>query len=259
MTIKQLGVFSVKICPIFFESNTYMNIIILSKNDFRENTERAHILDHRLDHILNVNKPSVGSELRVGLINGQIGYGRITRIEEGKIEMDVILDREPPAPLQLTLIISMVRPRVFKRILTQVTAMGIKKIIITNSYRVEKSYWKSPVLEEESLNKYLISGLEQGQDTVTPEVLIRPLFKPFVEDELPDMIKNTLPFVAHPYASKQCPYNIGSPVTLAVGPEGGFIPYEINKLIECGFAAVHLGERTMHVESAISGLISRLM
>jgi RsmE family RNA methyltransferase len=236
-----------------------MNLIILSKNDFIEGTSRVNIQDHRLEHIIKVNKPSVGDELRVGLINGNIGYGRITRIEENNVEMDVVLDRKPPAPLQLTLIFAMVRPRVFKRILTQVSAMGIKKIIVINSYRVEKSFWKSPVLGKESLNKYLIMGLEQGQDTIVPEVLIRPLFKPFVEDELPDMIKGTRPFVAHPYASEQCPYNIGKPVTLAVGPEGGFIQYEVKKLIECGFTAVHLGERTLHVESAISGLVSRLM
>ena len=235
-----------------------MNLIILFKSDFIED-KRVRIEDHRLEHILKVNKPSVGDELRVGLLGGNIGQGKITLIDERRVEMDVVLDRKPPAPLQCTLIFSMVRPRVFKRVLTQVSAMGIKKIIVINSYRVEKSFWKSPVLERESLNKYLIMGLEQGQDTIVPEVLIRPLFKPFVEDELPDMIKGARPFVAHPYASEQCPYNIGSPVTLAVGPEGGFIPYEVNKLIECGFTAVHLGERTLHVESAISGLISRLM
>jgi RsmE family RNA methyltransferase len=236
-----------------------MNLILLSKNDFIEDTGRVRIQDHRSAHILKVNKSSVGDELRVGLINGKLGCGRITHVEEGKIEIDVVLDREPPAPLQLTLIFAMVRPRVFKRVLTQVTAMGIKKIVVVNSFRVEKSFWKSPVLEKESLNKYLIRGLEQGQDTIVPEVLIRTLFKPFVEDELPDIVKSTHSFVAHPYTSEPCPYNIGSPVTLAVGPEGGFIPYEVKKLIECGFSAVHLGERTLHVESAISGLISRLM
>jgi len=236
-----------------------MNLIILSKKDFVEDTGRVRIEDHRLAHICNVNKSSVGDELRVGLVNGNIGCGRITRIEETRVEMDVVLDKKPPAPLQLTLVFAMVRPRVFRRVLTQVSAMGIKKIIVINSYRVEKSFWKSPVLEKESLHKYLIMGLEQGQDTIVPEILIRPLFKPFVEDELPDMIKGTLPFVAHPYASEQCPYNIGRPITLAVGPEGGFIPYEVEKLIECGFTAVHLGERTLHVESAISGMISRLM
>ena len=236
-----------------------MNLIILSKNDFIEDTKRVRIQDQRLEHILEVNRSSVGDELRVGLVNGNIGNGLITYLKDDRIEMDVALDRKPPAPLQLTLIFAMVRPRVFKRVISQVSAMGIKKIVVINSYRVEKSFWKSPVLEAESLNKYLIRGLEQGQDTVVPEVLIRPLFKPFVEDELPDIAKGTLPFVAHPYTSELCPYNIGSPVTLAVGPEGGFIPYEVKKLIECGFSAVHLGERTLHVESAISGLISRLM
>jgi RsmE family RNA methyltransferase len=235
-----------------------MNLILLTKDDFIEGTGRVYLQDYRAAHIRNINKSSVGDELRVGLVNGKIGCGRITRIEENGVEMDVVLDREPPAPLQCTLIFSMVRPRVFKRVITQVSAMGIKKIIVVNSYRVEKSFWKSPVLEKESLNKYLIMGLEQGQDTIVPEVLIRPLFKPFVEDELPDIIKGTLPFVAHPYTSEPCPNNIGSPITLAVGPEGGFIPYEVNKFIECGFTAVHLGERTLHVESAISGLVSRL-
>ncbi|MBT6050007.1 MAG: RsmE family RNA methyltransferase, partial [Candidatus Scalindua sp.] len=151
-----------------------MNLILLSKNDFIEDTGRVRIQDHRSAHILKVNKSSVGDELRVGLINGKLGCGRITHVEEGKIEIDVVLDREPPAPLQLTLIFAMVRPRVFKRVLTQVTAMGIKKIVVVNSFRVEKSFWKSPVLEKESLNKYLIRGLEQGQDTIVPEVLIRP-------------------------------------------------------------------------------------
>ena len=198
-----------------------MNLIILSKNDFLEGTKRVRIQDHRLTHILEVNKSSVGDELRVGLINENIGDGRITLINEKQVEMDVVLDREPPAPLLITLVLAMVRPRVFKHVLTQVSAMGIKRIIVINSYRVEKSFWKSPVLEKENLYKYLITGLEQGQDTIVPEVLIRPLFKPFVEDELPDIIKGTLPFVAHPYASEQCPYNIGKPVTLAVGPEVG--------------------------------------
>ena len=236
-----------------------MNLIILFENDFIEGTKLVRINDHRLKHILEVNRPSVGDELRVGLIGENIGSGRITYLKDDRIEMHVVLDREPPAPLQLTLILAMVRPRVFRRVLTQVTAMGIKKIIVINSYRVEKSFWKSPVLEADSLNKHIVLGLEQGQDTIVPEVLIRPLFKPFVEDELPDIITGTLSFVAHPHSPTPCPYNIGKPVTLAVGPEGGFIPYEVKKLIECGFTAVSMGERTLHVESAISGLISRLM
>jgi RsmE family RNA methyltransferase len=235
-----------------------MNLILLNKHDFVEGAGRVHIRDNRKKHILNVTRSSVGDELRVGLLGENMGKGRITYINKDVLEMEVIFDQKPPEPLSVTLVLAMVRPGVFKRVLIQVSALGIKNIVLINSRRVEKSFWKSHVLERDTLYRYLIMGLEQGQDTIVPKVLIRPRFKPFVEDELPGIIKGTVPILAHPYASKQCPYNVGKPVTLVVGPEGGFIEYEVKKLIECGFTAVHLGARTLTVESAISGLVSRL-
>jgi RsmE family RNA methyltransferase len=45
---------------------------------------------------------------------------------------------------------------------------------------------------------------------------------------------------------------------LVVGPEGGFISYEIEKLNETGVTAVTIGSRILRVETAIPALISRL-
>jgi len=101
-------------------------------------------------------------------------------------------------------------------------------------------------------------GLEQARDTILPEVFLRPLFKPFAEDELPPLIKDTLSFVAHPGAPEPCPRDVRQPVTLAIGPEGGFIQYEIEKFMSCGFHAVHLGQRILNIEAAVPSLISRL-
>jgi len=47
-------------------------------------------------------------------------------------------------------------------------------------------------------------------------------------------------------------------VTLAVGPEGGFIDYEIDKLCEAGFQPVTLGSRILRVETAIPAILGRL-
>ena len=47
-------------------------------------------------------------------------------------------------------------------------------------------------------------------------------------------------------------------MTLAIGPEGGFIPYEIEKLIGCGFTPFHLGERILSTETAVPALLARL-
>jgi RsmE family RNA methyltransferase len=93
---------------------------------------------------------------------------------------------------------------------------------------------------------------------VLPKILFRPLFKPFVEDELPGIIKETLPLVAHPAASTSCPRDVKKRAVLAVGPEGGFISYELDKLVQCGFMPVRMGERVLSVETAVPALISRL-
>ena len=145
-----------------------------------------------------------------------------------------------------------------KRVLLAASSMGAKRIFLIHTSRVEKSYWNSPALDEERIREQLVLGLEQARDTILPHVMLRPKFKPFVEDELPSLIKGTLPIVAHPDALEPVPRQVGSAVTLAIGPEGGFIPYEIKMLEAMGFKAVNLGERILRVETAVPVLLSRL-
>jgi RsmE family RNA methyltransferase len=89
-------------------------------------------------------------------------------------------------------------------------------------------------------------------------VLLKPRFKPFAEDELPALAQRTLALVAHPGARESCPRQISGPVTLAIGPEGGFVPFEIGLLQAAGLSPVHMGERILNVETAIPALISRI-
>ena len=234
-----------------------MNLILLFREDFIGNN-KVRLEGRRLKHILEVHRVAAGEKLRVGLLDDLIGTGCVTSLNDTSLEMDVSLFNTPPAAMPVTLILSLPRPKVLRRVLLSVTAMGIKRIVLLNSFRVEKSFWQSPVLSPENIRRQLILGLEQACDTILPEVLLRPFFKPFVEDELPLLIKDTITLVAHPGAQKPCPRAVRSPVTLAIGPEGGFIQYEIDKLESCGFEAVHLGDRVLNIEAAVPAILSRL-
>jgi len=87
---------------------------------------------------------------------------------------------------------------------------------------------------------------------------LKKKFKPFVEDELPAVAQGSQCLIAHPGSAKSCPVNVKNPVTLAIGPEGGFIPYEVEKLEEIGFQTIHLGQRILRVETAVTAMISKL-
>jgi len=235
-----------------------MNLILLFEDDFIDGHKRVRLMDRRHEHVRNIHRASIGDELCIGLCGGQTGKGKITALDENILEMDIRLNRKAPAPLQVTLVLALPRPLMCNRILASVSSMGVKRIILFHSSRVEKSFWKSPVLGEESIKRQFILGLEQARDTILPKVQLRPLFKPFVEDELPGIAKETLALVAHPDTDDPCPHHVSQPVTLVVGPEGGFIPYEINKLKDIGFKPVHLGERILRVESAVPALLSKI-
>ena len=235
-----------------------MNLIVLFGNDFVDNGKHVRLSGRRHQHVRDICRVSVGDELCVGLCDGDIGTGRITALDDDALEMDVTLDTSAPPALPVTLVLALPRPIMLKRALSTASSMGVKRIFLFHSRRVEKSFWKSPAIKEENLREQLILGLEQARDTILPKVELRPFFKPFVEDELGRMAQNTLSLVAHPQALTPCPRNVEQHVTLVIGPEGGFIPYEIEKLIGLGFMPVHLGERILRVESAVPALLSRL-
>jgi RsmE family RNA methyltransferase len=212
-----------------------------------------------LKHIQEVLGATQGQSLHVGQVNGKVGSGIIQHISPDKVELEVLLNHNPPKALPLTLILAMPRPKVFKRILQGITACGIKKIILINTWRVDKSYWQSPALVPETLQEQCFLGLEQSRDTMLPKIVIKKRFKPFVEDSLPAIAENTCALIAHPGTSRACPSNVQQQTTLAIGPEGGFTRYEVSKLKDAGLTQVCLGERPLRVETAIPALIGRLM
>ena len=235
-----------------------MNLILLFPEDFVDETA-VRLRGRRLRHVLEVHRAGEGDELWVGLANGPVGRGRVVRLDGQVLEMAVRLDRPAPPPQPLTLVLALPRPKVLKRVLITAASMGVKEIYLVNGWRVEKSFWQSPLLAEDRLRESLVLGLEQARDTMLPRVHLRQRFKPFVEDELPALCAGTTALVAHPAADGPCPRGLVGPVILAIGPEGGFLPYEVEKLRECGFAAVSLGQRILRVEAAVPALIARLL
>jgi 16S rRNA (uracil1498-N3)-methyltransferase len=234
-----------------------VNLILLEPDELYGSVTR--LTDRRLEHVREVHRAGAGDELAVGVVGGLCGRGRVLSISAGMCEIEVHLDTPPPAPLDVTILLAMPRPKVFGRLLGALTSLGVKRIVLMNSWRVEKSYWDTPKLQPDFMRRQMMLGLEQAKDTILPKITIARRFRPFVEDELPAMAAGTTAVVAHPTASGDCPRSLKGPVTLAVGPEGGFISNEIAMLQQAGFQAVSIGPRILRVETAVAVLLGRIL
>ena len=235
-----------------------MNLILLDTNDFTGKDGRTvRLTGRRREHITKVCRCGEGATLKVGFLGGNVGTGTVIRNSASSMELSVDLTETPPPSLPLTLVIALPRPKSLKKSIEAATSLGIKRICLIQSWRVEKSYWSSPVLAPGSLRKHMLFGLEQARDTVLPVIEVRRRFKPFVEDELPEIVEGKTALVAHPYDAAPCPFSIEGKGVLVIGPEGGFIPYEIDLLKNAGCAPVTIGRRILRVETAIAAFAGR--
>ena len=233
-----------------------MNIVLLDPRQ-TESEVWSITSTRQLEHLRTHLNLQVGDRLKVGIREGQRYLTEVLAVDERLIQVKSIQAEPVPEKLPVTLIVAMPRPKVLRRLIMDSVTMGVEKIVLLHSYRVDKSYWQTPFLQQ--IDQYVTLGLEQAGDTIAPKIEIYKRFKPFVEDVLPTWISPEKPaYVAHPYADISMPYAITHACTLLIGPEGGFIPYEIELLEKNGCQAVSLGNRILRTETAISYILGRL-
>ncbi len=217
-----------------------MNLLLFEDEDLTAEG-LVSLSGRRLAHMREVHRVQAGDILRAGRLGAGCGSATILRMDETGALLEYRELRSPPAKKKLTVVLALPRPKVLGRVLQFLAAFGCERIIIMRSWRVEKSYWSSPRLEPQALRHDLLLGLEQGLDTILPVVELRPLFKPFVQDELPALAAGARAVVFHPYCCTQLAgfvHDHSRPLVAVFGPEGGFTEYEIDQLQQAGCTAL---------------------
>jgi len=241
-----------------------LNIILITETDFI-GPHRVRLKERRARHVIRVLRAQVGEKIKIGLINGKIGKALICALGEAQVELEVEFTDPAPTPLPVTLLLALPRPKVFKRVLSAAVTMGVKKIFIFNSWRVDKSYWQTPLLRPEKLNEISLLALEQAVDTRLPKITLKPLFRPFAEDEVPNLARDHKHArLLHPHVTatispdgnKRLSAPGNESTLIAIGPEGGFIPFEVEMLEAAGLNRFSLGPRILRVEQAVPAALA---
>lgn len=206
--------------------------------------------DPRIKHIHSILKSREGDCLDAGIINGQIGQAVLTEIgADGSCRFDFTAAGESPPLCPLTLIIGTPRPPTAKRLLRDLTAAGIEKIMFCGTDLGEKSYLTSRLWSREEWKDAVLTGMAQGESTRTPVIeKYYSLYKAI--DQLPldterlalDNISPRMRLKEFRPAAKHC--------CLALGPERGWSDRERDILKERGFSICSLGDRVLRTETA---------
>jgi 16S rRNA (uracil1498-N3)-methyltransferase len=229
-----------------------VNLVLLEPGELgRDGT--ARLGGRRAAHVATVLRAAAGDRILAGVVGGRMGEAAVLAVTDSEVVLRPALDREPPPPAPVTLLLALPRPKILRKVLQAAASMGVKRLVLAGSYRVEKSFWASPHLAPEAIREELLLGLEQGRDTVLPEVILRRFFKPFVEDELEATFHGETRLLAHPHDA--APLETRAPegvrAALAIGPEGGWTAYEADALRARGFTPFSLGPRVLRVDAAV--------
>ncbi len=231
-----------------------MNLLLLDAHEIGPDGT-AVLRGRRADHLRLVLQVTVGQEVRAGIIDGASGVALVLAVDQETVTVRLACTAPAPVAPRDTLVLAVPRPKVLACILEHATALGFRQILLTRTWRVDKSHLAASVLRPADIRAHLVAGLEQARRTLLPEVRLFHLFRPFVEDELPRLLPAGPRIVAHPVAAAtllQVPVSRSDAFTVAIGPEGGFIPFEIELLGGAGFVPVSCGPHPLRTETAVA-------
>jgi 16S rRNA (uracil1498-N3)-methyltransferase len=235
-----------------------MNLLLVEAAELSPRGEVTLVGD-RARHLREVLKVGVGSEVRVGCVDGPIGAARVEALEGGSVRLACRLEGAPPPRPAVDLLLALPRPKVLKRLWAQLAALGVGTVVLTNASRVERYYFDSHAVREEEIRPRLLEGLAQARDTRLPAVHVRRAFKPLVEDELDALFGESRRLLADPVYERSVIDAVRqrrARVLLALGPEGGWSPFERDLLERSGFVGVGLGSRTLRSDTATLALLA---
>lgn len=251
-----------------------MNLLLLESAELEGGPDGhflARLAGRRAEHVAEVLRAEPGQELRVGVIAegdaawpaGARGRGRVLETAADRLVLEVALERKATPAAQteprVDLALALPRPQGLHRILQAAAVMDVGRIDLFRSYRVEKSYFSSPSLRPDEIRRQLLLGAEQGLRTRLPPVKIHPRLRPFLDD--PGLLApGDLGLLAHPggLPIEAAPPSAERRVVLAIGPEGGFIDYEVEAFVARGFLAVDLGPWVLRSETAVVAGLAQL-
>ena len=231
-----------------------MNIVLFSEHELGRNLTRR---DERTIHLVKVLHKKPGDYFEAGILGGNRGTGKIEKINfDGSIFVSLTVDDPPPEKLKIRAGFALVRQIQIRRILKDLTNIGISHIDIFGTDMGEKSYKDTKLFTDGGAQEAIIEGLSQARDSILPELSIYENIDEWLAKKpWQESTSNKSPFLCvldniRPEGSFFNTTSINRNCVFAVGPERGFTDRERKLFEQAGFLRLSMGNRALRTELA---------
>jgi RsmE family RNA methyltransferase len=223
--------------------------------------------DPRAIHLVKVLHKKEGCSFDAGVIGGRRGRGTIDRtLQDGSLAIRLELNESAPCRLPIHIAIGFPRPIQLRRILRELSNMGVAEISLFGTDLGEKSYRDTTMFSSGAARAAFIEGAAQSRDTILPTLCIFPSLDEWLsgimvdgkqgggryniiaadnidpDGSFNDLGKDVSPQIQiqkHPHT-----------VVIAIGCERGWSERERVLFKSCGIRRLSLGGRALKTETA---------
>ncbi|MCL2277079.1 MAG: 16S rRNA (uracil(1498)-N(3))-methyltransferase [Treponema sp.] len=240
-----------------------MNIILFEEYELGRSLPRR---DARTVHILKVLHKKPGDEFEAGIIGGARGTGIIEKINfDGSVNFTLNCFDPPPERLRLRMAVSFVRPIQMRRLLRDLSNIGVSFIDIFTADTCEKSYRDAKLLTDGGSRAALLEGAVQARDTTLPCLTLYESADMWIEKrpwEKTSEKRVPLLIAMDNERAEGSIFNItqtSRPAVIAIGPERGWSDRERTLFEKAGFLRLSMGERALRAETACTAAAALIM
>ena len=227
-----------------------MNLILFEPDE----TERPLSgRDARAIHLLKILRKKEGDLFDAGVLGLGVGEGRLGKADaDGSLAFSLELRSPPPPRLPIRLAVGFPRPIQLRRLLRELSSMGVAGIDLVCTDLGEKSYRDTRLLEDGGARAALVEGAAQSRDATLPELRVFYGIERWLSDlgKLPGGTLLAAADNVRPAGTLASVSGGNDAAVLAVGPERGWSERERERLEEAGFVRLSMGSRALRTETA---------
>jgi 16S rRNA (uracil1498-N3)-methyltransferase len=212
---------------------------------------RAALTGQNARHLARVLRARVGQEFDISC-DSSVRLGKIVSIDEDCVELELGAEISQEAEPEINLLLAVFKFDRMEWAIEKATELGVTNILPVIAQRTDAHLGAASVKRAERWRKIAHEAAQQSRRTAMPEILgptkLKPALAGVAESSGRIVLSETEKSVS--LAEVISAIAEEKPITLAIGPEGGWTEDEVEIFAKSGWISASLGSTILRAETA---------